>query len=55
MDDQPIGPSVRLNTTTRAAVEDVNVGSVANHFPTSSVADGLVFAPAVDQLIALGR
>jgi outer membrane protein assembly factor BamB len=49
------GKLFALNPATGAAVEDMNIGPVANHFPTPSAGDGLIFAPAADQVIALGR
>jgi polyvinyl alcohol dehydrogenase (cytochrome) len=41
-----------INPTTGATVVQLNVGSQANHFPTPSVGDGLLLAPASDQVIA---
>ena len=41
-----------FNPSTGATVEQVTVGSEANHFPTPSVGDGLLLAPASDQVVA---
>jgi outer membrane protein assembly factor BamB len=44
-----------LDRATGSVVEDLNIGPVANHFPTLSVSGGLVLAPGADQVIAFGR
>jgi outer membrane protein assembly factor BamB len=44
-----------LNPATGAATEDLSIGTVVNHFPTPSVVDGVVLAPASDQVIAFGK
>jgi len=44
-----------LDPATGASVEDLSVGSMANHFPTPSVGDGLVLAPAADQVVAFSE
>ena len=41
-----------INPSTGATVEQLSVGSQANHFPTPSVGDGLLLAPASDQVVA---
>jgi hypothetical protein len=41
-----------LNPSTGVTVEQLNVGSQANHFPTPSVGDGLLLAATSDQVIA---
>ena len=41
-----------VNPSTGGTVEQLTVGSQANHFPTPSVGDGLLLAPASDQVIA---
>jgi hypothetical protein len=41
-----------LNPANGQAVEQVSVGSQANHFPTPSVGDGLLLAPSADQVHA---
>ena len=41
-----------LNPTSGQTVEKVSVGGEANHFPTPSVADGLLLAPSTDQVYA---
>jgi hypothetical protein len=41
-----------INAATGATVEQLTVGSQANHFPTPSVGDGLLLAPASNQVIA---
>jgi hypothetical protein len=41
-----------LNPATGAEVEHVSVGGAANHFPTPSVGDGLLLAPASTQVVA---
>jgi PQQ-like domain len=41
-----------INPATGATVEQLTVGSQANHFPTPSVGDGLLLAPASNQVIA---
>jgi hypothetical protein len=41
-----------LNPANGATVQQVSIGSVANHFPTPSVGDGLLLAPATDQVYA---
>jgi hypothetical protein len=41
-----------VNPSTGATVEQLTVGSQANHFPTPSVGDGLLLAPASNQIIA---
>jgi len=41
-----------LNPANGAKVQQVSVGGQANHFPTPSVGDGLLLAPATDQVVA---
>jgi PQQ-like domain len=41
-----------INPATGATVVQLTVGSQANHFPTPSVGDGLLLAPASNQVIA---
>jgi hypothetical protein len=41
-----------LNPANGAKVQQVSVGSQANHFPTPSVGDGLLLAPSTDQVTA---
>jgi outer membrane protein assembly factor BamB len=41
-----------LSPTTGAVRQSVNVGVAANHFPTPSVGDGLLLAPAADSVVA---
>jgi polyvinyl alcohol dehydrogenase (cytochrome) len=41
-----------LSETTGAVVQQFSIGAVANHFPTPSVGDGRLFAPALDQVFA---
>ena len=41
-----------IDPSTGATVKQLDVGSQANHFPTPSVGDGLLLAPASDQVIA---
>jgi len=41
-----------ISPSTGATVEQLTVGSQANHFPTPSVGDGLLLAPASNQVIA---
>ena len=41
-----------INPANGATVQQVSIGSVANHFPTPSVGDGLLLAPATDQVYA---
>jgi outer membrane protein assembly factor BamB len=41
-----------LNPASGSSVVQVTVGSEANHFPTPSVGDGLLLAPASDQVVA---
>ncbi len=41
-----------MDPTTGTTVEDVPVGSEANHFPTPSVGDGLLLAPSADAVVA---
>ena len=41
-----------LDPTNGDPVEQVSVGGAANHFPTPSVGDGLLFAPSTDQVHA---
>jgi hypothetical protein len=41
-----------LNPANGQAVQQVSVGSQANHFPTPSVGDGLLLAPSTDQVVA---
>jgi outer membrane protein assembly factor BamB len=43
-----------LDPATGAQVEDLSIGSVANHFPTPSVGHGLVLAPGADKVFAFG-
>ena len=45
-------PLFGINPSTGATVEQLNVGGQANHFPTPSVGDGLLLAPASDQVVA---
>jgi polyvinyl alcohol dehydrogenase (cytochrome) len=41
-----------LNPTSGAVVQQFQLGSEANHFPTPSVGDGRLFAPASDRVVA---
>jgi PQQ-like domain len=41
-----------LNPSNGSPVQQVSVGSQANHFPTPSVGDGLLLAPSTDQVYA---
>ncbi len=41
-----------LNPTTGAVQEQATVGVPANHFPTPSVGEGLLLAPAADRVVA---
>jgi polyvinyl alcohol dehydrogenase (cytochrome) len=41
-----------LDPSTGAVVQQFSIGSVANHFPTPSAGDGLLLAPAADQVFA---
>jgi hypothetical protein len=41
-----------IDPSTGATVKQLNVGSQANHFPTPSVGDGLLLAPASDHVVA---
>ncbi len=41
-----------LDPSTGDAVQTFSLGSIANHFPTPSVADGLLFAPAANTIHA---
>jgi len=41
-----------MNPSSGATVQQVSLGSVANHFPTPSVGDGLLLAPSTDQVYA---
>ena len=41
-----------LDPTTGAVREQARVGPPANHFPTPSIGDGLLLAPAEDQVVA---
>ena len=41
-----------INPATGTTVEQLTVGSQANHFPSPSVGDGLLLAPASDQVVA---
>jgi outer membrane protein assembly factor BamB len=41
-----------LSPVNGTAVVQLSIGSVANHFPTPSVGDGLLLAPASDQIVA---
>jgi outer membrane protein assembly factor BamB len=41
-----------LNSATGAATVQFSIGSVANHFPTPSVGDGLLLAPAATRVVA---
>jgi polyvinyl alcohol dehydrogenase (cytochrome) len=41
-----------LSPATGAVRQQVSIGPVANHFPTPSVADGLLLAPASDDVVA---
>ena len=41
-----------LSPTTGAVRQSVTVGAAANHFPTPSVGDGLLLAPAADSVVA---
>ncbi len=44
-----------LDPATGAITQQVSVGSVANHFPTPSAGDGLLFAPATSTVVAFGE
>ena len=46
------GDLYALDTGSGAIVENLSVGSEANHFPTPSVGDGLLLAPSTDQVYA---
>jgi outer membrane protein assembly factor BamB len=41
-----------LNPTTGAVQQQVSIGTPANHFPTPSVAAGLLLAPSADRVVA---
>ena len=41
-----------LSPATGAVRQQASIGAVANHFPTPSVADGLLLAPAADHVVA---
>ncbi len=41
-----------LNPATGAAVQQFAIGPVANHYPTPSVGDGLLLAPAASDVVA---
>ena len=41
-----------LNPATGEIRQQASIGASANHFPTPSVADGLLLAPAADQVVA---
>jgi outer membrane protein assembly factor BamB len=41
-----------LDRTTGAVRQQASIGGVANHFPTPSVGDGLLLAPASDRVVA---
>ncbi len=41
-----------LNPATGAVRQQASIGAVANHFPTPSVADGLLLAPSADRVVA---
>src|ERR1700728_4715265 len=41
-----------LNPATGAVRQQASIGVPANHFPTPSVADGLLLAPSADQVVA---
>jgi len=41
-----------INPSTGASVQQLSLGSEANHFPTPSVGDGLLLAPSADQVHA---
>ena len=44
-----------LDPATGALAQQVQVGAVANHFPTPSVGDGLLLAPAANSVVAFGE
>ncbi len=46
------GDLFALNPTTGAPVQSFSIGAVANHFPTPSVGDGLLLAPASNDVVA---
>ena len=50
--DHDTGYLYGLNPATGRAVEFFSLGPIANHFPTPSVADGLLLAPSADQVTA---
>jgi outer membrane protein assembly factor BamB len=50
--DDDSGEMYGLDPGTGAVVQSVSLGSEANHFPTPSVGDGLLLAPASDQVFA---
>jgi outer membrane protein assembly factor BamB len=41
-----------LNPSTGAITQQLSIGSTANHFPTASVGDGLLLAPATNRVFA---
>jgi outer membrane protein assembly factor BamB len=41
-----------LDPTTGAVRQSASIGTVANHFPTPSVGDGLLLAPTADSVVA---
>lgn len=43
-----------LDAASGAINQQLSIGSVANHFPTASVGDGLLFAPATNSVVAFG-
>jgi outer membrane protein assembly factor BamB len=46
------GDLYALNPSTGAVERQASVGAPANHFPTPSVGDGLLLAPAADRVVA---
>ena len=44
-----------LDPASGAITQQLSVGSVANHFPTPSVGDGLLLAPATNTVVAFGE
>jgi outer membrane protein assembly factor BamB len=46
------GTLVGLNQSSGSATERFSLGSLANHFPTPSVGDGLLLAPGLDRVYA---
>ena len=44
-----------LDPSTGAITQQLSIGSVANHFPTASVGDGVLLAPAANTVVAFSE